>query len=641
MIGNLFVPSSFLNTLSIVSRPNLTTSPLQNLQSLEDLQRLLLSNEWGIEQWKKWQDEIAQFIYQHQENRENLDQFLSNIILGMVEKDLPLALNFLAKALDLDCLSNLVRFKSQQEGGESFQNVFELANLRAPLCTLPKNQAIGEKFYGEWKRFRPIVVYFLPNLINLFLGAFNFLDSHKKFTTLWDKYLLLDIVYKFFAIPFFLVQVLQPIFGVTAKVYAIAAAIIVCGGILAACYQKWLKPLPDEIVNCINLDKQFERGDIDRTIGVTNVINQIIPALLTGSNILLIGKSGDGKSAITQHLIQLKHEKKLPPELLNKSNYEVDCGLLISNYTFGHSELINQIKSQIEGYENQILFHFDELDQLADNPSTFKVFKKRFLTDRPTPSFIATTTIDRLRIIEAVDTDGAFRRKVIPILVDGDNENQNRRMLQDWVNHKANDIPIQDAAIEKILELAKQENFLPLIGTPAKAIKLIEDAVGKCRWIYSKDFTLPELEIAKQEVQFMISRQSRNIINTPAEMQAYRVLKERIEDLERTEKETKEKILRIKNLLSQQLTLKENYFKLTHQLAKNFLENQQGSSSSSKLEDQKLYLLMCFYAVKAIKTSLQQRINDVRSDLPVQVDAPLIQKIFDTSVSLLTNPSLR
>ncbi|WP_143298897.1 hypothetical protein [Candidatus Protochlamydia sp. W-9] len=628
----LFNPHS-----TLVSPPSF---PLQNLRSLEDLAELMLSEEWGMDKWEKWQTKLTQFIREHSQDKENFDRFLSTIVFGMVQKDLPKALNFLSEVIDLELMNEIAHFKSQQEELPLFRSAFESAFLRASLCTQRNTTAMADKFYGEWKRFRPIAIYFFPNLINLFLGAFNFLDSHKKFTTLWDKYLLLDIVYKFFAIPFFLVQVLQPIVGVTVRVYAIAAAIIVCGGVLAACYQKWLKPLPDEIVNCTNLDKQFERGNIDPKVGMTKTVNQIISALLTGSNILLVGKSGDGKTAVTQRFIQLKHEKKLPQELLKRTNYEVDCGLLISNYSFGHSELINQIKNQIDGFEDQILFHFDELDQLATNDSAFKAFKKRFLTDRPSPLFIATTTFEKLQQIESLDTDGAFRRKIIKIIVDGDDENQNRHMIQELINRTAIDIPIQDEAVEKVLELSKRQNYLPNIGVPAKAIKLLEDAIGKCRWVYSKDFTLLELELAKQELQHMNSRQSRAIRETALEMETYINLKRRIEELEKKEKKLKDEIQNIKFLISQQLSLKENYFRLTHQLAKVFSQNssiREGENryTGKKEKEQKIYLLSYFYAIHAFKSALQQKIDTIHSQLHIQVDASLIQQVFNESVALL------
>ena len=56
---------------------------------------------------------------------------------------------------------------------------------------------------------------------------------------------------------------------------------------------------------------------------------------------------------------------------------------MISSVTYGHSELITQIKEQCEGFEEYIFLLFDEFYQIATNKAAFQAFKKRFLEDKP------------------------------------------------------------------------------------------------------------------------------------------------------------------------------------------------------------------------------------------------------------------
>ena len=93
----------------------------------------------------------------------------------------------------------------------------------------------------------------------------------------------------------------------TAKVYLVTATIIVAIGLLVSIYQRWLRPLPDEIVNCTNLDKQMEKGVIEPKVGQTREMEKLISALEGGLNVLLIGRSGEGKTSLVHHLIALKH----------------------------------------------------------------------------------------------------------------------------------------------------------------------------------------------------------------------------------------------------------------------------------------------------------------------------------------------
>lgn len=506
-----------------------------------------------------------------------------------------------------------------------------------------------------------MVVYFIPNMINIFLGAFNFLDSRRKYTTLWEKHLLLEIVYKFFIIPYCVYQLLKPFIDVTAKVYLATAMIIVAIGLLVSIYQRWLRPLPDEIVNCTNLDKQMERGVIEPKVGQTNELEKLISALEGGLNVLLIGRSGEGKTSLVHHLIALKHVNQLPEKLQNLAMFELDCGLMISSVTYGHSELITQTKEQCEGFEENIFLLLDEFYQIATNKAAFQAFKKRFLEDKPQVKFVATMTLKEFREIQKLDIDGSFRRRVHPIFVESSSEEQNRLVLR-GVQRTARDIRITEDAIDAALELSDQEDYLPDIGRPAKAIKIVTDAIGRCRSAFNPHHVSEELSQARQKYQEM-KLHARNEVKVSTEvLKKIRQMREKIESLEEELKGHKETAKKIKKFIEVQQNLNQEYYKISRQLSrvegkaiKNFDEEdiledldelEKGlrkqpnnqlpplSKESISPEAQIAYLWIYFYAIDAMKKIINDEIEKVRPHLPVQVDADLIYEVYDESLKI-------
>ncbi|WP_068470832.1 hypothetical protein [Candidatus Protochlamydia phocaeensis] len=611
-------------------------SPFEGINNLNDLERVLLSEGWNRDKWRSWKKEIQKALLRHQQDPAALNAFLANLIKAHIHRDPQETLQFFSEVLSLEALDSIARFRTQGSV-TPYQNAFEWAAERAARYPLKPEPSFNEWIYQEWKRCRPRVIYFIPNLINIFLGAFNFLDTHKKFTTLWEKHILLEIIYKFFIIPFCLVQILQPIFIVTAKVYLVAGAILAAGGLLAIAYQRWFKPIPDEIVNCTNLDKQMDSGLIEPKVGQTELLTKLLSTLITGANVLLVGKSGDGKTTLFHQLLQLKKEGKLPAELQDRVNYEVDCGLLISNVSFGHSELINQIKDQIGGYEKKTLFLMDEFDQLASNQGAFQAFKNHFLQGGPNdPQFIATTTFKEFEKIKKLDVDGSFMRRVVTIIVDGEEEEQNKLVLEEFVTRVEPTIPVTEEAIRVVLDISKSETYLPNIGRPAKAIKIMKEAIGRSQWVYNPTYTLPALDQAVQQLKLLKAKMARRLIESQEDLQAYRMLSDRIVALKEENAVLKDQIKKIKQIKERELTFKDQYFKLTHQLAavkqnepvpENHLPIIPGGPITP--EAQKLYLLYHFYGAEAFEKVLEEEMARIENKVPVRVNEALVRQVFE------------
>lgn len=624
-IDSYLLPSYFNSHFVPQEKP---TSPFNGVRNLDDLADMMTSEDCNLDQWLEWKNEIKEWIANHANDLDQLDHFFTTLTEWGMGRNPQKTMAVLVDIVSVDILTKVVSDK-QRKSDNPFTNIVELACENATECPEPSDTTLKGRLCQEWKRFRPIIIYFIPNLINIFLGAFNFLDSHKKFTTLWEKHLLLEIVYKFFVIPYCLIQVLQPFLVVTAKVYLVTALIIMTTGVLISCYQRWFRPLPDEIVNCVNLDKQAELGHLDPKVGQAEEMDRLIAALEAHDSVLLLGLSGEGKTTLIHHFIQLKREGKLPKQLQELRVYEADCGLMISSVNFGHSELINQTKDQIDGHEDKVLLFFDDFYQIATNKAAFLAFKKRFLEDKPRCKCILAMTFKEWEEIKKaeskLDIDYSFRRRVHRLKIASSTDEQIRKMIKNYHLHFAPDVPVAEEAIEAIVELSDTEGYLPEIGRAAKAEEIFKTAIGICRAAFHHHYGSLELD----ETELRVNHKS---------------------------------IQKVKKILAHQQKMNRDYYRLSHLFANAIMKEESKDQEDMEIDfdhleeldifdpdsdvedeepkrtihlkgisqqDQVLYLWYCFYARTALKKVLESEVAKINPAIPIQINEFLIEQVFD------------
>jgi predicted AAA+ superfamily ATPase len=611
-------------------------SPFDQIRQLEELQTL--TADWTVDKWLAHANEIKLFIQQTERETGQLDHFVTQMMPKMLGHDPLTALKFFSEILSLDALKGLAQLKVHQKNlPVPFDNVYDWAAERVSYCPWKAAPTLGQRVSTEGKRCKQLVFDFIPNLLNTFLSAFKVLVAQRTPASLWEYYLKFDIISKLLLITAYaLIQMLQPFFQTTAKTCLAAVSIILGGGIILGCYQKWLKPLPSEILHCTNVDKLMDLENIQTKVGQASELNQVISVLLTGfeesdaakqNNVLLVGKSGSGKTSLLQQFVQLKKEGQLPAKLQELRVFEIDCGMLISSVSFDHGDLINQIKEQISGHENNVLFFLDGVDHLVKNPGAWRTFRKRFFEDQPSPRFIATTTFKEMEKIQELDEDGSFLSRVEKVLIE-DNEMQCRLVLEEYLKHNGTRLTVTKEAVDAVLELSRTENYLPQIGRPRKAIRIMEAAIGRCEWTYNwsahAQLESPLLKEVRQGLLQIERPLSRNLTENPAELASLRQYRERIREIQEIDLEQKRRIQKIKKIEEQQLIFRENYFKLTHQLAN-------GERNNVSDAQKKEYILSYFYGIEALKTMLENQFNQIDPSHPVQVNEGLIRAVFAES----------
>jgi ATP-dependent Clp protease ATP-binding subunit ClpB len=602
--------SVFFNPLAYFSPSTILSSSVPTFQCLDDLFEAMKQSGNPISLYKKNLETLltnpseADLVHINQFIKQVLDHTLS------ANGDLSATIHFLAEIFEESLLIRLANHNNQ--GELKLTTAFEWAQFQLPFLPFRKETTFNDHVTCEWKKFRPIVIYFIPQLIDTFIGAFNFLDSRKKYTTLWEKSLLIGIVCNVFVIPYLIVKTLQPIFVSTVKVYAIAGTIIFAFGVLMACYQKWFKPQPDHVVNCINQEEIIQSEIQGVKVGQTKELSLVISSLFQKQNILIIGKSGEGKSSLIHRLIQMKAEGKLPKGLQELIPYKLDCKSIMSNATYGHAEMITQTKEQILGFNNLIIL--DGIHELAGTQA-FSAFIEGFVNDSRV-QFIATATDLGYEKILKFDEGEEFQRRIKVIRLDGEDETQIKLTLNELVNQTAEGIEVTDEAIDEVVRLSKDPHYLSKVGCPAKAAKIMAEAIGICKMSFNPYFVSAELCELKQKLDLETASLQRKKENKRFQM--FEELTSRYNALEAKRLEDNAQVEKIKTLIDMKLKFKDDYHRLAHQIAK---ESKEFKISK---RDKNLFLLHDQFVQNIFDTVIRQKIDIIKDRRSLIIDKELI-----------------
>lgn len=603
-------------------------SSFNSIKNIDDLLNLIKNDKFNFNQFVANKFKIQKLVQNKNENFENINKLLNELMILGLRNDLKLLLEVLSEIFSLEILEKMT--KENLKDMYVFNSAPDLATqVFKEDSSGKKVQTIRHKFNSEWKKFRPLALYFIPNLINLFFDAFNFLDVYENYTSLWEKQLIFDILYKFMFIPSALVKILEPILIVPIKIYTVAAAIFFSLGMFASAYERWFKPLPNSIVNCQNMDRQLELGHVKKKVGDTKTMNKVIAALMSGCNVLLVGKSGEGKTGLVHQFVQYKKDGKLDDKFKDLRSFSLNCSLLMGHGTFNHAEMLHQTRKTIKRIEKKILMFFDEVDQITNNPSCFQSFKEAFLNDdQRNPLFIGATTYVGKEKIQNLDKDGSFMQRVEIIEVEPAQDTQCELMINDFLNRNAKLIPKKEGEdgspeiIKKLLEISKSAEYLPNVGRLAKIKKIMKIALGRCQWAYSNKNISKDLTQAREEYDILLN----NPCGTKSrkKIEDVKKLREKIQKLETKAETEKKQIQKINDLMQAKLYFENE----TSVITKQVLQNGSIKTDTAIKAQKKFYLLHIFDETWMNKV-LESEITKVNPECEIQLNSQLIDKIFE------------
>lgn len=231
---------------------------------------------------------------------------------------------------------------------------------------------------------------------------------------------------------------------------------------------------------CKNLNGLASIGKIDPVIGRREEISKIekVFARRKCNNVILVGKSGVGKTTIVEGLAKLINDKKAPLSLLKKTIYSLKVNEILSGTTLRgmFEERVNKILNELKSQKDCILF-IDDIQSIANNSKKEDYDIMSIISDHINNSdiqIILATTQDGYRTMMNANRDmkRRFQRiNVEPLTVDDsiDVLNSIKYIYENYHN-----VIYPEDTIASCVKLA--ERYIPEVALPTSAIDIMDEA---------------------------------------------------------------------------------------------------------------------------------------------------------------------
>ena len=481
----------------------------QNEQLFINLNSILeeiTTNNVPVNRWGVYRISIKEMLNENDNSLETVEQFIQTILNIGLKENPEKTIEFLSDCIELNMLENLIKWKNSPDPQENFnnsielidddngdensflddsyENVFQWVETRIPPPKEPFQPEQQNVLLSECRKFISLIFNFIPNLLNIFSDACGVMDPQTSYTTFYDKYLVVSILISFFNIPKYLGKILVPYFKTTLQANLCGLLIIAALGALFAAYQRWMRPMPHNFVNCVNLNAEKNERVLDDPVGQAGELAQLTTYLLNGSSVVLVGQSGAGKSSLIEHFKKLQKEGGLPAKLEQYVFHDFDCSQLGSMYSSEHGKLIKLLKKQMAPFKEKTILVCDEFHQIVNHPAAFHAFKDHFMNGNDGQLLILVLTEEEYAVMDktmfGIET---FHRRIEFLKIKEPSDNEIELMLREIVK-KEKLVPVHENAIETIVKLSQNEVFQPKLGRSAKAKDLLITAIGRCKINY-------------------------------------------------------------------------------------------------------------------------------------------------------------
>ncbi len=262
---------------------------------------------------------------------------------------------------------------------------------------------------------------------------------------------------------------------------------------------------------CRDKCEEARLGKLDPVISRDNVIREIAEILgrRNKANVLIIGDTGVGKTALVDGFTQYVVDAKVPSGLTEVVIFELDYGALIAgaSYKGEVEDRLKNIISEIQQFEKAILF-IDELHMLLDKQAGTAGavnFLKPELS-RGNLTIIGTTSIDNYT--RFIEPDEAFSRQFELVKIDEPDEQTALRMLKKIIPkyEEHHGLKVNEDIIDEAVRLSKR--FLKERALPESAINLIDHTLAGVRLM--TDISSAKIISLQQELEDIYNTGSDN-----------------------------------------------------------------------------------------------------------------------------------
>lgn len=534
-------------------------------------------------------------------SEEHLIELLNEFIINSCEKGNVSLINRCLDLISLDQMLKIVKVINKD-----FVSIKQTAERMAKISEkLQKYQPDDTKhiLHNEIKKQYPKFIRVISNFLNALVAAFDVLEMGKEPGTYYETKYLLDIYWKFLAIPVIVFQVVQQYFISPIKSLLVFSVGSVVCSIAFYSYFKWIQPSPDDLPYCKNLTREAEIGNLSPIFGREEELNQLVLALAAnGKNNrhhpLLYGKTGVGKTELVKGLAQRIVQGNVPKSLKGKKVFLINSAELLKFISpFDLKDPLDQIVRKIG---SNIIF-FDEVHNVWNHPIGERL---KTLLDTTPGSFkhcICATTESEF---EKYTNNQPLDRRYLLMHIKEMKDDQTVTILKNMLLRDAPEIDIEENPQENPLELIvkKTNELMPNRSQPDKSKLILGRVIAKiCETqnagseeIIKKNSQIETLltDIARKNMDghFLDSSQSleflKKLENLEIEMQAIKTSME-----EKKKKFENYKFL--KQLYTQQT---KSMFEISKQIANNKKENAQ---------IQKMFLFAQYFVQPGIKKAIK------------------------------------
>jgi ATP-dependent Clp protease ATP-binding subunit ClpA len=324
------------------------------------------------------------------------------------------------------------------------------------------------------------ILRIVPSIMEIILDMLKLVNQRES-TTFFDQCQKWDIICKLALIPCYFFRESISLYGLTLKTFLCANLVFTGIWIFFAFYQRVLRPLPFHMPNMKNLDQSFENGQLPHISGEQSKENvDNLCSLLRGSNkILIVGRSGEGKTSIISRFMQLKAEGKLHKDFTHLHTYQLEVENIVTLKEYAHAEILKVPMEKIEDFQEKVLLFVDEVDQILQNQNAFNGFKTLVLSKNPRLKCVMITTLEEFeRICTNKNIDESFLSRVRTMHIKEPKE-VDAQIVHELFYRKGKaggrHVPYTKEAVNQILTYALSNSpALKKIGYAKRVEKLIE-----------------------------------------------------------------------------------------------------------------------------------------------------------------------
>ncbi|MEC7838685.1 MAG: AAA family ATPase [Chlamydiota bacterium] len=467
---------------------------------------------------------------------DRLDSFLQDIVYKSIFEKKPEMHSYALSLVSFEQLENILQSKDDSFD-EELNSIKELAEIVAKYYREPPGSKAKKSFFLEIRRMFSFVFNFIPNVINTFMIAFSLYDIGKDPQSAWEASALLDVYYKFIMIPAAIVVVLNcilPPLGLT--IYAIAASIVLVAIVALVIYIKWIRPCPNRLPHCTNLTEDAKLGRVAPVVGREHEIDRLVNLFSNldsslSRHAILVGPSGVGKTEIIKGLAQkISRGKDIPKSLRKKKIFVINTASLVQGGMYGYADQLTYLINRVKGFENEVIFFFDEIQAAFKNKKPFSDFLKPIL-DRGKIHCVAATTTNEYN--KYLLRDPAFARRFERINVTEMGDDDIKEVLQVLIRDSEDGALIDDIALDSIIaktNQVKNEIVAKKGGTeyqqPAFAVQVLTHAIKKVSTTSDSHNTPPALVEKKARLTSLRTSMNRNPQFRPTTPEGKRMLVE-------------------------------------------------------------------------------------------------------------------